>query len=58
MGWFVTILLATIVAIPPTYIFISKLAAQWVEIGGCLAAMNFGIAAVLWDFFVVRRRSH
>jgi hypothetical protein len=55
-GWFIIILLATIVAIPPTYFLVSKSAALWVDLGGCMLAMNFCIGAVLWDFYVVRRR--
>jgi hypothetical protein len=56
MGWVVIILMATIVAIPPTYFLVSPSAARWVEIGGMLIALNFGIGAVLLDFCIVRRR--
>lgn len=54
MGWFVIILLATIVAVPVVYVLVSRSAAEWVAIGGQVIAINWGVANVAAD---LRRRS-
>jgi Na+/H+ antiporter NhaB len=55
MGWYVIILLATIVAVPPVYFLLSPIAAQWVSIGGVVVALHFGLGCVAWDYIVDRR---
>jgi hypothetical protein len=50
MGWFVIILLATIAAVPPIFFFVSERAAELVSIVGTLAALNYGVWAVVWDW--------
>jgi hypothetical protein len=51
MGWFIIILLATIVAIPPVYLLASPHAARMVSYAGQAVAIFFAMGAMSVDLW-------